>query len=311
MAPRMTQTLERRERRERRGPPGGQTRAFVRRCAWRVSDWTYSSGWAATLFHRMGLQGRIATRQHRFELSRSRESPPIRMVFASDFHAGPLTHPALLDDACRAIASARPELLLLGGDFVYRRARDVDVLAERLSCLSAPLGIYAVLGNHDYLGAEEHIIRKLSDAGIDVLVNRSVRLQPPHDDVWICGLDDPIYGAPDAESSLVDADGARIVLMHAPDGLLELEDERFDLALCGHTHGGQVALPFGLPIVVPTGRLNRRYPHGVHARVAAEANLLVSRGIGCSGVPFRLFATPEIHLCTLVSATSDTASPGV
>jgi uncharacterized protein len=308
MAPRMTQTRERRERRERRGPPGGPARVFARRCAWRVSDWTYSSGWAATLFHRLGLQGRIATREHRFEVPRVEGSPPIRMVFASDFHAGPMTHPALLDEACRAIASARPELLLLGGDFVYRRSRDVDMLAERLACLSAPLGIYAVLGNHDYLGAEEHIIRKLSDAGIEVLVNRSVRLPAPHDDVWICGLDDPIYGAPDADAAVDGADGTRIILMHAPDGLLELQRERFDLALCGHTHGGQVALPFGLPIVMPTGRLNRRYPHGVHAEVAEGANLLVSRGVGCSGVPFRLFARPEIHLCTLLAATSGGAS---
>jgi uncharacterized protein len=311
MAPRMTRTLKRRERRERRGPPGGRARELARRCAWQMSDWTYSSGWAASLFHRVGLQGSIATREHRFELPRAAGSSPIRMVFASDFHAGPLTHPAILDEACRAIAGARPELLLLGGDFVYRRARDVDVLAERLSCLSAPLGIYAVLGNHDYLGAEEHIIRRLTDAGIEVLVNRSARLQAPHDDVWICGLDDPIYGAPDADASLDGAEGTRIVLMHAPDGLLELDDERFDLALCGHTHGGQVALPFGLPIVVPTGRLNRRYPHGVHAGVSPGGKLLVSRGIGCSGVPFRLFASPEIHLCTLVPAASATPRPSV
>ncbi|HYD51385.1 MAG TPA: metallophosphoesterase [Gemmatimonadaceae bacterium] len=288
----------------RRGPPGGRARAFARRCVWQLSDWTYGSGLATRLAQRLGLQGRLAVREHEFTIDRMAGQAPIRMVFASDFHAGPVTDPSLLDEACRAIAAAGPQLLLLGGDFVYRRARDVDVLARRLGDIDAPLGKFAVLGNHDYLGEEEHIVERLGAAGVQVLVNESARLPAPHDDVFVCGLDDPIYGAPDIASTLHGVRGRRILLMHAPDGLLQLgEEEWFNLALCGHTHGGQVALPFGIPLVLPAGRLNRRFSNGVYEGrrgwLRGNGPLLVSRGIGCSSVPVRLFAAPEIHVCTL------------
>ena len=170
-----------------------------------------------------------------------------------------------------------------------------------LGQLDPPLGTYAVLGNHDYMGDEEHIARALGEAGITVLVNENIRLPVPHEEVSICGLDDPIYGAPDADATLAGSSATRIVLMHAPDGLLALGDARFDLALCGHVHGGQIALPFGVPIVVPRGRLSRRYSRGEY-RLRNGGRLLVSRGIGCSSLPIRLFSSPEIHLCTLRSA---------
>lgn len=237
-------------------------------------------------------------REHRFDLPRRAGAPPLRMVFASDFHAGPVTHPAVIDAACRAIAGAAPDLLLLGGDFVCRRASDVDVLSRRLADIRPPLGTFAVLGNHDYLGEDEHIVRRLADAGVTVLTNANERLPAPHDDLWVCGLDDPIYGIPDPDAALDGAEGTRIVLMHAPDGLLSLDGERVELALCGHTHGGQVALPFGVPVVLPTGRLNRRYPHGEHRfGRQGRGRLLVSRGVGFSKLPVRLFAPPEVHLC--------------
>lgn len=284
--------------RDRRHHPS-RARTLARRCAWTLSDWTYRSGWAARLASRVGLQGTVRTRTHRFALARPGGAPSLRLVFASDFHAGPLTHPGVIDDACRAIAGARPDLLLLGGDFVYRRARDVDVLAERLACIEAPLGRYAVLGNHDYLGEAAHIVRRLERAGIELLTNRATRLPPPHDDVVVCGLDDALLGDPDAQAALHDAEGTRLVLMHSPDGLLALGDAPFALAFCGHTHGGQVALPFGIPLVLPTGRLVRRYAHGIFDLPRNGARLLVSRGVGCSGVPVRLFAPPEIHVCEI------------
>lgn len=293
-------TGHRRER--RRIPDGTYHPSLAKRIKWQLSDWTYRHGWAAELAHRVGLQRGVARREHRFELPRAPGKAALRMVFASDFHAGPLTHPALIDEACRAIAAAAPDLLLLGGDFVYRRARDVDVLAQRLSALAPPLGTFAVIGNHDTLGDERHIIARLERAGVTVLVNQNVQLAAPHDDLWVCGLDDPVCGTPDAAAALDGATGTRLVLMHAPDGLLALDGHRFELALCGHTHGGQVALPFGIPIVVPEGRLSRRYSGGEYALPDRGARLLVSRGIGCSGVPVRLFAQPEVHVCELLPA---------
>ena len=94
----------------------------------------------------------------------------------------------------------------------------------------------------------------LTTAGMDVLINRNVRLPPPFDRVWICGLDDHPGGTPNADAALASAAGVRVVLMHSPSNLLDLGRRRFDLALCGHTHGGQIALPGGIPLVVPKAR---------------------------------------------------------
>ena len=92
----------------------------------------------------------------------------------------------------------------------------------------------------------------------------------------------------------------RILLMHSPSGLLDLNGERFDLAMCGHTHGGQIALPGGIPIVVPHGRLSRRYSRG-RFELPEDQTLIVSVGLGCVLLPLRVFAQPEIVLCEVAA----------
>jgi len=139
----------------------------------------------------------------------------------------------------------------------------------------------------------------LVEAGVTVLANEAVRLRGPHDDVTIAGLDDPIRGIPDA-SMLDAAGGVRIVVMHAPDGLLAIGDREFDLALCGHTHGGQVVLPAGMIPYLPAGKLSRTYPGGLY-RLEPDGRraLLVSRGVGCSTVPIRIRSRAQVHLLTV------------
>jgi predicted MPP superfamily phosphohydrolase len=96
--------------------------------------------------------------------------------------------------------------------------------------------------------------------------------------------------------SLDPANGTRIVLMHSPDGLTAIGDRDFDLAVCGHTHGGQIAWPSGRPVLVPGGHLNRKYASGLFKLgEAGKRTLLVSRGVGCSTLPIRLFAGPQVH----------------
>jgi predicted MPP superfamily phosphohydrolase len=277
----------------------------LRRVAWVALDFGYRGGWAAALARRLLLHGRIDIRRHQIEMRRWARGRPLRIVFASDFHAGPVTHPELLNEACRAIAGSKPDLLLLGGDFIHPHARYIDGLADRLRQIEAPLGRFAVLGNHDLYADDEYIAERLTAAGVRVLNNESVRLPAPYDDIYVCGLDDPTVGSPDADAAFRDANGVRIVLMHSPDGLLMLRGHSFDLAFCGHTHGGQVALPGGRPLWMPGGQLNRRYAHGVHELSdLGGATLIVSRGIGCSGLPVRTFAPPEVHVCTLVPAVA-------
>jgi uncharacterized protein len=194
-------------------------------------------------------------------------------------------------------------LLLVGGDFLSAHERYIDVIAERLRQIDAPLGKFAVLGNHDLYADDEYVVERLAAAGVRTLTNECVRLAHPYEEIVLCGLDDPTVGSPDAKAALCGADGVRIVLMHSPEGLRALRGHPFDLAFCGHTHGGQVALPGGRPILMPGGPLNRTYAHGTHVLTEHDdATLIVSRGIGCSGVPVRLFARPEVHVCTTYPA---------
>jgi predicted MPP superfamily phosphohydrolase len=258
--------------------------------------------WAANLSYLLGLQGRIRTSIETVHLAVSPDgSPrsPLRVAFASDFHAGATTHPRLITDACDALAAFQPDVLLLGGDFVSAHASYVDRLTAGLGAVPAPLGKFAVLGNHDLRADSALLIERLEDVGVRILTNAHAKLPAPFDNVAICGLDDPTRGTPSAQLALDGVDATRIVLMHSPEGLRSIGERDFALALCGHTHGGQVTLPWGTALFVPGGRLNRRYCCG-RFDLATGRTMIVSRGVGCSTLPVRLFAAPEVHLCLIV-----------
>lgn len=261
--------------------------------------------WAALLTHALALQGRVRASVSSFELRKSggrstEPRIPLRIGFASDFHAGATTNAQLLADACDLLAAFQPHVLLLGGDFVSVRATYIDRLAPLLGEIDAPFGKFAVLGNHDLRADHRMVVSHLEHAGVRMITNQHVTLPPPFDDITICGLDDPTRGDPRADLALDGATGTRIVLMHSPEGLTAIGDRRFDLAFAGHTHGGQLVLPWGAPVFVPGGELNRRYCSGsFRLEGAATRWLVVSRGVGCSTIPLRAFAPPEVHLCTI------------
>jgi predicted MPP superfamily phosphohydrolase len=264
-------------------------------------DVAYRGAWPARLARLLGLQGGLGISTYTLTVSPThRTAPPIRIAFASDLHAGPATHPRLVVDACRLLADAEPDLLLLGGDFVSFHARHVDDLVPLLRAIEAPLGKFAVLGNHDLLADDAYIVERLADARVRVLVNGSARLPAPHDDVWVCGLDNTEEGTPDAEAAFAGTDGVRLVLMHSPDGLDAVGSRRFAVAFCGHTHGGQFWIG-DRALVNFSGPLSRKYLRGGVFPVGAGSAgmLLVSRGIGCGNLPMRRGADPEVHVCTL------------
>jgi len=269
----------------------------------------YGAGWPATVARRLGLQPDPSLRTHTLRLpGRLASAPSLRVGFASDFHSGPTTHPEVLDRACRALADGSPDVLLLAGDFIELHARHIDRLVPMLAAIPAPLGRFAVLGNHDLMGDDTYVAERLQAAGIQLLTNRSTRLPSPHDDVWLCGLDDPTRGVARADCALDGVPGTRVVLMHSPDGLLTIGERPFDLALCGHTHGGQIVLPTGHALYMPEGHLNRRFSRGIYQLGPdGRRTMLVSRGVGCSTIPVRLFARPEVHVCTLVGESTEDA----
>lgn len=241
----------------------------------------------------LGMQRRVRVRHHRIATARWPSTErPLRIAFASDLHAGPTTHPSLLDEAFDVLAATAADVILLGGDYVFLSADHIPAIEQRIHRLKAPLGIFGVLGNHDLWADDAAIVSALGRAGARILVNERVVLPAPFAHVTIAGLDDPWTGIRPTGPAFDDDDRVRVVLTHAPEAMLHLGDQAFELAVCGHTHGGHIALPGGIPILVP-GPLSRRHAHG-RFDFADGRTLIVSRGIGGTEVALRLNADPDI-----------------
>jgi predicted MPP superfamily phosphohydrolase len=259
------------------------------------------SDWPANLAARF-IPPSMIVREQTFALPKPLGSArTMRIGFASDFHAGPTTPFETIELACDALRDAKPDLILLGGDFVSLRGKDAQRLFAPLRELEAPLGKFAVLGNHDLWSDPRPVLDVLERAGVSHLHNTSVMLPAPFDRTTVVGLDDHLSGTPDA--SAIDWDPAltTLLLIHQPTGILDAKGRPFDLEFAGHTHAGQVVLPGGIALVVPEGALSRRYLYGRY-KLAPEQHLLVSGGVGNSTIPIRLGAPPEVVICTVTGS---------
>lgn len=268
----------------------------------RLYDLVYAGGWPSWLARPLGLQGRLSLTRHQLAVfADGAPIPPLRIAFASDLHGGPGTHPATIRHACRLLAESKPDLLLLGGDFVSFHARHVEGVLEAIDSIDAPLGKLAVLGNHDLIADDAYLVCRLAAIGVRTLVNENVRLAAPFERVWVCGLDNTEQGVPDGPRALAGADGLRLILIHSPDGLTALGDAPFAVAFTGHVHGGQFVLPGGKSLISSKGPLSQLYLYGGLFELGelGERILLVSRGIGQGSLPMRFRADPEVHLCDL------------
>jgi predicted MPP superfamily phosphohydrolase len=276
----------------------------------RLYDLMYSGGWPSWLARPLGLQGRLHLTRHSFTIDAAASGgargvppiPPLRLAFASDLHGGPGTHPGTIRRAFELLAAEKPQLLLLGGDFVSFHARHVDgVVLEAIERVHTPLGKLAVLGNHDLIADDAYLVERLASIGVRTLVNENVRLAAPYEHIWVCGLDNTEQGTPDGRRALAGADGVRLILMHSPDGLTALGDEHFAVAFTGHVHGGQFVLPGGKSLISSKGPLSQRYLYGGVFELGGPGGriLLVSRGIGQGSLPMRFRADPEVHLTDL------------
>ena len=258
----------------------------------------YRGDWPARLWGALPAARGVSITRHKLALPPG-DGGSCQMAFISDLHVGPTTPIRLLDEAFEAIRGADPDVLLLGGDYVFleaepRRLAALGALVESVDC---PVKL-AVLGNHDLWTFDQAIVETLEGVGVEVLINDAAPLPHPWSDVVVLGLDDPWTGRcdPQQASAQLDGEPVRIVLCHSPDGLRFLSGLPFDLFLCGHTHGGHMASPWG-PIVLPHGQLCSQYPSGL--RDFESGVVYTSRGVGGVELPIRTFARPDILLLEL------------
>lgn len=218
----------------------------------------------------------------------------LRIVQISDLHIGPMVYPGRLTPVIAAIESAKPDVVVSTGDLIDGQLHNPSKVLTALRAIHAPLGKYAVTGNHEYYAGLKQTSEYTEIAGFKMLRNQSI---PIGKDVVITGVDDPAGGRNNSpgEAELLDRVPGKkfsLLLKHRPivDGGSQ---DKFDLQLSGHTHKGQI-FPFEWPVrwIYPLG-------HGLR-RVGPDRHIYISRGTGTWGPPIRLLASPEITIIDLV-----------
>ncbi|HCF96920.1 MAG TPA: hypothetical protein DEW46_17850 [Verrucomicrobia bacterium] len=219
---------------------------------------------------------------------------PFRLLLMSDFHFSP-SMPVEYIRCCvdRALA-LRPDLILLPGDFAACEGVDVGRFLPELARLRAPLGVHGVMGNHDYGRGLEGLVQDLEAAGVGMLMDSWRGIPFPERPLILLGTQwpwvrDRTLGAL-AQSA---PEGYRILLSHTPDNFSEAVALGVDLMVSGHTHAGQIRLPWVGALTVPC-RTGRRFDHGLFRR--GRTVMVVTSGIGCYRPQYRMFCPPEMCL---------------
>ena len=232
-----------------------------------------------------------------------REFDHLRIAIISDVHAGsPHIDEKKLSQIVAKTDKEQPDLILLLGDYGFQQVRggrliEPEVIAEKFKDFRAPLGVYAVLGNHDWWYDGQRVTRALTGVGIRVLENEAVSFERNGHRIWIVGLADLWTRRQNISGSLggIPEGEAVIAFTHNPDVFPQIPSNVF-LTLAGHTHGGQVCFPLvGCPIT--PSRYGARFTRGL-----VQENgrfLFVTSGIGTSIYPVRFRVPPEIALLTI------------
>ena len=239
--------------------------------------------------------------------------PPLRIAVLTDLHAmEPWMPVPRIERIVEAANDLRADLIVLVGDYVAGMGRyrtgtvSIADWTAALRPLRAPFGVHAVLGNHDWWVDPKGVRRGLEKVGIRVLENDAFKLQADGRRFWLAGLGDQLakrvggrfIGVDDLRGTVAQTmgdDDPVILLAHEPDIFVKVP-QRITLTLSGHTHGGQVLLPFiGRPVV--PSKYGGRFAYG-HI-VEGGRHLLVSSGLGMSVLPIRFMVPPEIALVTL------------
>jgi uncharacterized protein len=229
-----------------------------------------------------------------------------RIVQISDIHLDEYTEPFFFERIVHQVNNLAPDLVLLTGDFITRGAfsfiagsHAVNRCAEILTTLTAPLR-YAILGNHDVAFNAPMVTQALATHSTPVLINQHLPIERNGARFWLCGAEDPGTSHPDLDLTIpAQPDGPVLLMAHEPDFADQVvahpRGHFVDLMLAGHSHGGQIRLPFLGPLVLPP--MGEKYPEGLYR--FNQMQLYVNRGIGTVGLPFRLNCPPEITVITL------------
>jgi uncharacterized protein len=234
----------------------------------------------------------------------------VKIVQFSDTHLGFHYNISQLKKLVEEINQLQPDLIFFTGDLLDEpnKYNEINKVPPILQQLKATIGKYCIYGNHDHGGYGSEIYKNLMEmSNFTLLLNESLTInQKDGSFISLVGIDDQMLGKPDLKLAMthVPKDSFKLLLSHAPDIADEASAYQIHWQLSGHSHGGQVKIPFVGALVIPPFAQN--YPEGYYS--IGDINplsLYVNRGIGTTRLPFRFMSKPELTLFTLISSETD------
>ena len=222
-----------------------------------------------------------------------------RVAHLSDLHIGATTPREWGHRWARASNGRAPDVTVVTGDLVTSGTEFYDDIADVLGALAAKDGVFVSMGNHDYFGDGEPLIEKIRAKGPSVLRNEGVFLKRGDEKLYLCAIDDTWTKRDDMDAALA----ARlpgvptVLLAHDPERFRVAAKKNVELTLSGHTHGGQIAVPF-LSTRLSLSHLTHSFHQGIYTK--GRSTLYVHPGLGTTGPPMRLGVAPAVVILTLV-----------
>ncbi|MDD4169488.1 MAG: metallophosphoesterase [Desulfotomaculaceae bacterium] len=265
--------------------------------------WFFGAGVLLIGFYAFAIERfRLEVRKVSVSLSMlPRSCAGLRIALFSDVHLGIFYSPKRLSGVVELINREHPDIICFTGDFLSAYAGKGVLLEAALILrrLKAPSGKFAVLGNHDCRAGRKYVSRTFEQGGFRVLINEHAVLEKKSGRLFIVGLADVLKGRPDLVKAMagIPAEACSILLVHEPDFADRAASCPVSLQLSGHSHGGQVRLPYIGPLI--TTRLGRKYHSGLYN--IGNLLLYTTWGVGTTLLPFRFFCRPQIAIITLHS----------
>ncbi len=220
---------------------------------------------------------------------------PIKIAHLTDLHTNGLGRRER--HVLRILDQEKPDIILITGDSLSAWDPSYSEVQEVYEKLHAPLGVWFVRGNFENWKMVPHERAFYASSGVHLLLNAGALVRP---DLWLAGVDDPFTGKPNQDTALAGAppDAFKILMFHAPAYFDEVAG-RVNLCLAGHTHGGQVRVPFMAPIWMPKGC----WPYVSGWYQSGNTKMYVNRGVGMSMFPIRFDCRPEVAILTILTET--------